>query len=151
MARYTQEQMARLAALSSDIMMATLLIDVTDRVGVLREFRNGTKFIEEAKKTYPQNTLIQNMAPGIEESIQDILSYSIQQRRAAENTYRTRINEAARLLVDDPETKEFKKALINLAQKVAGAAGHGLFGSGEKVSMAEGEFILALKQRFGVA
>ncbi len=151
MARYTQEQMAQLAALSSDIMMATLLIDVTDRVGVLREFRNGTKFIEEAKRAYPQNALIQNMRSGIEESIQEIQSYSIPQRRAAENSYRTRINEAAHLLVDDPETKEFKKVLINLAQKVAGAAGHGIFGSGEKVSMAEGEFILALKRRLGVA
>jgi hypothetical protein len=151
MARYTQEQMARIAVLSSDIMMATLLIDVTDRVGTLREFRNGTKFIDEAKRAYPQNALIQNMRAGIEESIQDIQSYSIAQRRAAENTYRARINEATRFLVDDPETREFKKVLVELAQKVAVAAGHGLFGSGEKVSKAEGEFILALKQRFGVA
>ena len=151
MAGYTQEQMAQIAMLSSDVMMATLLIDVTDRVGILREFRNGTKFIDEAKRAYPQNALVQNMRAGIEESIQDIQSYTIPQRRAAENTYRMRINEAARLLVDDPETREFKKVLVDLAQKVAAAAGHGLFGSGEKVSMAEGEFILALKQRFGVA
>ncbi len=151
MARYTQEQMARIAVLSSDIMMATLLIDVTDRVGILREFRNGTKFIDEAKRAYPQNALIQNMRAGIEESVQDIQSYTIAERRAVENTYRTRINETARLLVDDPETKEFKYVLVDLSKKVAAAAGHGLFGSGEKVSMAEGEFILALKQRFGVA
>ncbi len=151
MARYTQEQMARLAALSSDIMMATLLIDVTDRVGVLREFRNGTKFIEEVKRKYPQNPLIQNMASGIEESIQDIQSYTIPQRRTVENAYRTRINEAVRFLADDAEAREFKTALVNLAQKVAAAAGHGIFGSGEKVSLAEGEFILALKRRLGVA
>ena len=151
MAHYTQEQMDLLASLSSDIMMATLLIDVTDRVGVLREFRNGTRFVEEAKRRYPQNALIQNMAPGIEESIQDILSYKVPQRRATENAYRTRINEAVRLLVDDPETKEFKSVLVNLAQAVAGAAGPGVFGSGEKVSVAEGEFISALKQRFGVS
>jgi hypothetical protein len=151
MVGYTQEQMARIAVLSSDIMMATLLIDVTDRVGILREFRSGTKFIDEAKKAYPQNALVQNMRAGIEESIQDIQSYTIAERRAAENTYRMRINEAAHLLVDDPETKEFKYVLVDLAKKVAAAAGHGLFGSGEKVSMAEGEFILALKQRLGVA
>jgi hypothetical protein len=151
MAGYTQEQMARIAVLSSDIMMATLLIDVTGRIGILREFRNGTKFIDEAKRAYPQNALVQNMRVGIEESIQDIQSYTLAERRAAENTYRTRINEAAHLLIDDPETKEFKYVLVDLAKKVAAAAGHGLFGSGEKVSMAEGEFILALKQRFGVA
>jgi hypothetical protein len=151
MAGYTQEQMARIAMLSSDVMMATLLIDVTGRVGILREFRNGTKFIDEVKRAYPQNGLVQNMRAGIEESIQDIQSYTTAQRRAAENTYRTRINEAARLLVDDPQTREFKKVLIDLAHKIAAAAGHGLFGSGEKVSRAEEEFILALKQRFGVA
>jgi hypothetical protein len=151
MARYTQEQMARLAVLASDIMMATLLIDRTDRIGVLREFHNGTKFIEEAKRTYPQNALIQNMVSGIVESVNDIQSYTIAQRRATENTYRTRINEAARILVDDSEAKEFKYVLVELAKKVAAAAGHGLFGSGEKVSLAEGEFVLALQRLFHVA
>jgi len=151
MAQYTREQLIQLASLSSDILMATLLIDVTDRVGIIREFHSGTKFVEEAKKAYPQNALIQNMAASIEESMQDIQSYTIPQRRAIENTYRTRINETVQLLDNDAEAKEFKTVLLNLAKKVAKAAGHGIFGSGEKVSVDEAEFIQALKQRLGVA
>jgi hypothetical protein len=151
MAQYTREQLARLKALSSDIMTATLLIDVTDRVGVMREFHSGTKFIEEAKQAHPQNALIQNMAAGIEESIQDIKSYTSAQRRAAQNTYRARIDGNLQLLGNDAEAGEFKAVLVDLAQKVAAAAGHGIFGSGEKISSAEAGYIQMLKQRLGVA
>ncbi len=151
MAQYSRVQLIRLASLSSDVIMATLLIDVTDRVGLMREFRNATKYIEEAKSRYPQNVLIQNMAAGVEASMQDIQGYSLSQRRTVGNAYRTRINEAVHLLSHDTEAQEFKTALLNLATKVAEAAGHGLFGSGEKVSRDEADFLLALEQALNVA
>jgi hypothetical protein len=151
MAQYTREQLIRISTLSNDIIMATLLIDVTDYIGLLREFHNATKYIEEAKKRYPQNALIQNIATGVDASIQDIQGYTLTQRRTAENTYRARINEAVSLLDIDAEASEFKAALLVLAKKVAEAAGHGVFGSGEKVSQDETEFLEALKRRLGAA
>ncbi len=150
MAQYSREQLIRLASLSTDVLMATLLIDQTDRVGLLREFSNGTKFIEETKNRYPQNTLIQNMRASIEESMQDIQSYSLPQRRTVGNAYRTRINEALQFLDNDAESQEFKAALFNLATNVAKAAGHGLFGSGEKVSQDEADFLQALQHALDV-
>ncbi len=151
MAQYSREQLIRLASLSTDVLMATLLIDQTDRVGLLREFRNGTKFIEETKNRYPQNALIQNMRASVEESMQDIQSYTLSQRRTVGNAYRTRINEAVQFLDNNAETQEFKVALFNLATKVAEAAGHGVFGTGEKVSRDEADFLHALQQALDVA
>ncbi len=151
MAQYSREQLIRLASLSTDVLMATLLIDQTDRVGLLREFRNGTKFIEETKSRYPQNALIQNMRASVEESMQDIQSYTLPQRRTVGNAYRTRINEAVQFLDNNAETQEFKVALFNLAKKVAEAAGHGVFGTGEKVSRDEADFLHALQQALEVA
>jgi len=151
MAQYTREQLIRISTLSNDIIMATLLIDATDYVGLLREFHNATKYIDEAKREYPQNVLIQNIAAGVDASIQDIQGYTPTQRRTAENTYRARINESVSLLDTDTEAYEFKAALLALAKKVAEAAGHGVFGSGQKVSQDEGEFLEALKRKLGVA
>lgn len=151
MAQYSREQLIRLSSLSSDILMATILIDQTDRVGLLREFHNGTKFVEEAKNKYPQNALIQNMAAGVEASMQDIQGYTLSQRRTVGNAYRTRINEAVQFLSNDTEAQEFKAALLNLATKVAEAAGHGIFGTGEKVSQDESDFLMALQQALDVA
>ena len=151
MAQYSREQLIRLASLSTDVLMATLLIDQTDRVGLLREFRNGTKFIEETKNRYPQNALIQNMRASIEESMQDIQSYTLSQRRTVGNAYRTRINDAVQFLDNDAESHEFKGAFFNLSTKVAEAAGHGVFGTGEKVSRDESDFLHALQQALEVA
>ncbi|GAC1366270.1 MAG: hypothetical protein NVS2B12_06130 [Ktedonobacteraceae bacterium] len=151
MAQYTREQLIRLTVLSSDVVMATLLIDETDRVGLMREFHNATKFIEDTKEMYPQNVLIQNMATSIDASMQDIRSYNLTQRRTVENAYRQRINEAVRLLNNDAETLEYKHALLELAQKVAEAAGHGIFGTGEKVSKEEKDFLQALRRTLGIA
>ncbi len=151
MAQYTREHLIQIATLSNDIIMATLLIDETDHVGLMREFRNATKFIEEAKREKPQNVLIQNMTTGIDASMQEIQGYTLTQRRTAENTYRANINKNVALLSTDVEADEFKTVLYTLAKKVAEAAGHGLFGSGEKVSQDETEFLQALKRRFGIA
>jgi hypothetical protein len=151
MAQYSREQLIRLSTLSNDVLMATLLIDETDHVGLMREFRNGTKFLEDAKKQYPQNALIQNMMAGVESSMQEIQSYTMTERRTAENTYRAHINEKTLLLSTDAEAQEFKTILVALAEKVASAAGFGLFGSGEKVSQDEKEFLEALKRKLGTS
>jgi hypothetical protein len=150
MAQYTQEQKDRFMALSGDILMATLLIDRNDNVGTMREFRDGIKFITSAKNRYPRNALIQNMVVGADKAIQDVQTYTVNERQEAVWAYQRRIDEAVGLLVNDEEAREFKLVLVELAQAVAGAAGFGIFGSGEKVSVAEATFIDALKRRLGV-
>jgi hypothetical protein len=151
MAQYTREQMVRLMALSGDVLMATLLIDRNDNIGTMREFRDGIKYITNAKKKYSGNALIQNMIVGADKSIQEVQVYSVAERQAAVWAYQQRIDETISILVNDEEAKEFKRILVELAQAVAGAAGFGIFGSGEKVSIAEATFIDALKQRLGVS
>lgn len=150
MAQYTQEQMIRLMSLSGDVLMATLLIDRNDNIGTMREFRDGIKYIANAKNKYPRNALIQNMIVGADKSIQEVQAYTVTERQEAVWAYQNRIDETISILANDEEAKEFKRILVELAQAVAGAAGFGIFGTGEKVSVAESTFINALKQRLGV-
>ncbi len=151
MAQYTQEQMIRLMSLSGDVLMATLLIDRNDNIGTMREFRDGIKYIANAKNKYPRNALIQNMIVGADKSIQEVQVYTVSERQEAVWAYQNRIDETISILANDEEAKEFKRILVELAQAVAGAAGFGIFGTGEKVSVAEATFIDALKQRLGVS
>ncbi len=151
MAQYTQEQKAHLMALSGDVLMAMLLIDRNDNIGTLREFRDGTKFITNAKSRYPHNALIQNMIAGADKSIQEVQSYTVGERQKAVWGYQRHIDEALGFLANDEEASEFKFVLVELAKAVAGAAGPGAFGTGEKISMAEATFLDALKRRLGVA
>jgi hypothetical protein len=151
MAQYTQEQMIRLMSLSGDVLMATLLIDRNDNIGTMREFRDGIKYIANAKNKYPRNALIQNMIVGADKSIQEVQAYTVTERQEAVWAYQNRIDETISILANDEEAKEFKRILVELAQAVAGAAGFGIFGTGEKVSVAEATFIDALKQRLGVS
>lgn len=150
MAQYTQEQKSRLMSLSSDVLMATLLIDRNDNVGTLREFRDGIKYINSAKSKYPQNALIQNMMASAELSLQEVQSYTVTERQEVVWAYQRKIDEAIGLLANDAEAREFKVVLLELARAVAGAAGFGVFGTGEKVSVAEATFIDALKRRLGL-
>ena len=151
MAQYTQEQKVRLMALSGDVLMATLLIDRNDNIGTMREFRDGIKYITNVKNKYPRNTLIQDMIVGADKTIQEVQVYTVDERQAAVWAYQKRIDEAISILANDEEAKEFKRVLVELAQAVAGAAGFGIFGTGEKISIAEATFINALKQRLGVS
>ncbi|MBA2393427.1 MAG: hypothetical protein H0V70_11885 [Ktedonobacteraceae bacterium] len=150
MAQYTQEQKARLMALSGDVLMATLLIDRNDNIGTMREFRDGIKYITNTKNKYPHNALIQDMIVGADKSIQEVQVYTVGERQKAVWAYQNRIDETISILANDEEAKEFKRVLVELAQAVAGAAGFGIFGTGEKISVAEATFINALKQRLGV-
>ncbi len=151
MAQYSQEQMIRLMTLSGDVLMATLLIDRNDNIGTMREFRDGIKYITNAKNKYPRNALIQNMIVGADKSIQEVQAYTVSERQEAVWAYQNRIDATISILANDEEAKEFKRILVELAQAVAGAAGFGIFGTGEKVSVAEATFIDALKQRLGVS
>ncbi|MBV9615384.1 MAG: hypothetical protein JO031_08010 [Ktedonobacteraceae bacterium] len=130
--------------------MATLLIDRNDNIGTMREFRDGIKFIAKAKERYPRNALIQDMVEGGDKSIQEVQAYTVGERQEAVWAYQRRIDEAVGLLANDEEAREFKVVLVELAKAVAGAAGFGIFGTGEKVSIAEATFIDALKRRLGV-
>ena len=151
MAQYTREQKARLMALSGDVLMTTLLIDRNDAIGTVREFRDGIKSINNAKNKYPHNALIQDMIAGADKSIQEVQGYTERERQTTVWAYQKRIDEVIALLADDEEAREFKLVLVELAQAVAGAAGPGVFGIGEKVSKAEATFINALKRRLGVS
>ena len=150
MAQYTQEQKVRLMALSGDVLMATLLIDRNDNVGTMREFRDGIKYIANAKKKYPHNALIQDMIVGADKSIQEVQTYTVGERQSAVWAYQKRIDETISILANDEDAEEFKRILVELAQAVAGGAGFGIFGSGEKVSVAEAAFINGLKRRLAV-
>ena len=108
MAQYSQEQMIRLMALSGDVLMATLLIDRNDNIGTMREFRDGIKYITNAKNKYPRNALIQNMIVGADKSIQEVQAYTVSERQEAVWAYQNRIDATISILANDEEAKEFQ-------------------------------------------
>src|SRR5438876_8605283 len=97
MAQYTQEQMGQFMALSSNVLMAMLLIDRNDNIGTMREFRDGIKYITNAKSKYPRNALIQNMMASTDRSIQEVQTYTVTERQEVVWAYQRQIDEAVGL------------------------------------------------------
>lgn len=154
MTQYTAEQKARLMELPEDVVVATMLSDTSGPIGELRERFAGMKAIGEIQQTYPHNALIQSIPREsyLKQALAELVPSSEMDRATSRMTVEQRIDEACSLLSNDAEAQEFKSFLINIAQKVAEAAGSSWTGGGtQRVSQAEAEYIEALKNKLGVA
>jgi hypothetical protein len=154
MTQYTAEQKARLMELPEDVVVATMLADTSGPIGELRERFAGMKAIGDTQQVYPHNALIQSIPRNtyLKQAVAELIPTTEQDRDSSRMLVQQRIDEACSLLSNDAEAQEFKRFLVNIAQKVAEAAGSGWSGGGtQKVSQAEAEYIQALKNRLGVA
>src|SRR5256885_15652193 len=61
MPRYTEEQRARLMALPSAMLTATLVMGATDPVATVRDVLDEMRYFREMREAYPGNDLIQGM------------------------------------------------------------------------------------------
>src|SRR5437763_16856865 len=103
MPRYTGEQRARLVALPSAMLAATLVIGVADPVATLRDVIDEMRYFREVREAYPDNDLIQGMLQDAENPLPGLHLPSISDREAVLHSLHQYIEEASAFLANDTE------------------------------------------------
>jgi len=148
MPRSPEEQRARLMALPSAMLAATLVIGVADPVATLRDVIDEMRYFREVREAYPDNDLIQGMLQDAENPLPGLLLPSISDREAVLHALHQYIEEASAFLGNDTEAKEFKAFLTALTGMVAEDVEKGQFGSDPAIEQAQMEYLRTLKQQF---
>ncbi len=148
MPRSPEEQRARLMALPSAMLAATLVIGVADPVATLRDVIDEMRYFREVREAYPDNDLIQGMLQDAENPLPGLLLPSISDRESVLHALHQYIEEASAFLGNDTEAKEFKAFLTALTGMVAEDVEKGQFGSDPAIEQAQMEYLRTLKQQF---
>ena len=150
MPRSPEEQRARLMALPSAMLAATLVIGVADPVATLRDVIDEMRYFREVREAYPDNDLIQGMLQDAENPLPGLHLPSISDREAVLHALHQYIEEASAFLGNDTEAKEFKAFLTALTGMVAEDVEKGQFGSDPAIEQAQMEYLRTLKQQFSL-
>ena len=150
MPRYTEEQRARLMALPSAMLTATLVMGVADPVATARDVIDEMRYFREVREAYPDNDLIQGMFQDAENPLPGFHLSSISDREAVLHALHQYIEEASALLGNDTEAKEFKAFLAALTEMVAEDVEKGQFGSDPAIEQVQMKYLKTLKQQFSL-
>ena len=150
MPRYTEEQRARLMALPSAMLTATLVMGATDPVATVRDVLDEMRYFREMREAYPDNDLIQGMLQDAENPLPGLHLSSSSDREAVLHALHQYIEEAGALLGNDTEAKEFKAFLAALTEMVAEDVEKGQFGSDPAIEQAQMKYLRTLKQQFSL-
>ena len=150
MPRYTEEQQARLVALPSAILLATLVMGVADPMAILRDVIDSMRYFREVKEAYPDNALIQGMFQDAKNPLPGLHLSSLSDKEAVLHELHQYIEETSALLGNDTEAKEFKAFLAALWEMVAKDVEKGKFGSDPKIEQAQRKYLGVLKQQFSL-
>jgi hypothetical protein len=146
---FTQQQLSAAAELPNVIIQGMITVDGTTYGSVVREFVALGKFIDEAQVAYANNLLVQsallrfideegNIQTGLDaERIEHIPPDQVLEG----------VDIVMEVLAGLPETPGYKQFIFTLAERIAGAAGGGLFGSGNRISQEEAALLEALRVR----
>ncbi len=150
MPRYTEEQRARLMALPSAMLMATLVMEAADPMATLRDVIDEMRYFREVKEAYPDNSLIQGMFQDAENPLPGLHLSSLSNREVVLHELHQYVEEASALLENDTEAKEYKACLAALVEMVAADVEKGKFGSDPAIEQAQKKYLEALKQQFSL-
>lgn len=150
MPRYTEEQRARLMALPSAMLMATLVMGTADPMATLRDVIDEMRYFREVKEAYPDNSLIQGMFQDVENPLPGLHLSSLSDREAVLHELHQYIEETSALLGNDTEAKEFKAFLAALSEMVAEDVDQGKFGSDPAIEKAQRKYLKTLKRQFSL-
>jgi hypothetical protein len=146
---FTQQQLSAAAELPNVIIQGMITVDGTTYGSVVREFVALGKFIDESQVAYANNLLVQsallrfideegNIQTGLDaERIEHIPPDQVLEG----------VDIVMEVLAGLPETAGYKQFIFTLAERIAGAAGGGLFGSGNRISQEEAALLEALRVR----
>ena len=150
MPQYTGEQRARLVALPSAMLAATLVMGVANPVATLGDVIDEMRYFREVREAYPDNDLIQGMFQDSEDPLPGLQLSSISDREAVLHALHQYIEEASGLLGNDTEAKEFKAFLAALTEMVAEDVAKGQFGNDLAIEQAQMKYLKTLKKQFSL-
>lgn len=138
MSSYLEPDRTRLMDAAAEVLLAAVAADRTGPIAYFREIMAAGRYLYDARRRYRDNALIQELFAHTEEREVD-LGEVTQEKLLA------RIDEVGRILTNDDEAREFKRFLVELAERVVGASRQGLFG--HKVTENERAFLEELRRR----
>src|SRR5690606_6157249 len=138
MSTYLEPDRTRLMDAAAEVLLAAVAADRTGPIAYFREIMAAGRYLYDARKRYRDNALIQELFAHTEEREVDL-------DEVTQDKLLARIDEVGRILVDDDEAQEFKRFLVELAERVVGASRQGLFG--HRITENERAFLVALRRR----
>lgn len=115
--------------------------------GKLREAKSIADYVRSAGEKYQDNAIIQQLIDGL---LMDKDGIEINTSEVDLNKILRDAGQKSALLDELGESgQQIKAFIIGLVEHIAGAAGSGLFGTGQKVSAEEAAFITELKAQLG--
>jgi hypothetical protein len=145
MSNYSPEQLQGLAEGVNGVLGGVMQAGGSGLFGMLREGMAAMGFLKEMQERFADNELIQQVL-GL------VLERGTQPAEALPESadYLGQIQGALGNLQGDALGEQFKHMLYEFAERVAGAAGQGIFGTGAKVNQGEADFLVQLKQMLGL-
>jgi hypothetical protein len=148
MSRYTEEQLIRLMALPTVVLLAVLMMSVTDAAIKLRDVIEGMDFIPEVKQAYPDNVLIQGIFADPEYPLRALHLSSLSDHEAVWRALRLYSEDVGALMGVDSESTEFRAFLAALVQKLAKDVASGLFGHDPAIIQAQRNYLRTIELQF---
>jgi hypothetical protein len=149
MTNLSPDQIQSLVQAALKILQGIMSIGSGTVVGIMREGSAAFSYLKEAEGKFAGNVIIQQMIQGMRAKPADPDAPHEDDDKDA----MTLLNEAAGtfgLLGIDEASMNVKRFLLELTAKVAGAAGSGILGTGQKISEQEQDFINQLRGILGV-
>jgi hypothetical protein len=123
-------------------------------IGKIRETRSISEFMGSAAENYAGNPLVEGIIgalTGGSDEFKDLLDDAPDLGNLDLDSVLATVTEADGLLAGFGEVgTQFKLFLMDLVGKVVTASGSGLFGTGQKVSEQEAQYVSALRERLGL-
>lgn len=141
MSDYSDDQRALLLDAAAEVLIAAVAAERTGPIGYFREILAAGRYLYDARRRYRDNALVQQLFSHAEERSVDL-------DEVTREKLLSRLAEVGEIVHDDDEGREFKRFLLELAERVAEASRSGLFG--RRLSSNETVFLEELKQRLGL-
>lgn len=128
---------------AATVLLATVAAERSGPVAYFAEMTAAGTFLYEARDRYRDNALVQELYARHSEKSVDLSAESV-----TRESLMLDIDRIAKVLRRDAEGMEFRRFLLELAERVARASRTGWFGP--RVSDAEARFLLELRDRLGL-
>lgn len=142
--RYSDEEHELLMEAAATVLLATVAADRSGPVAYFNEMTAAGTFLYDARERYRDNSLVQELYARHEESEIDEEPSPVTSESLLAD-----IDRIDAILRRDREGTEFRRFLVELAERVAKAGRVRWFGP--RLSEREADFLIDLRRRLGVA
>ncbi|MCS6836519.1 MAG: hypothetical protein NZ750_10930 [Anaerolineae bacterium] len=149
MSDHNNDQVRSLVDALNNVMVGLMKVGGSGTFGMVREGMAAVSFLREARESFSGNQLIQQVIETVMNRVQGGSSEESVAYDQPEDAMLAQIGAAVAGLQGE-DGLQFRQMLLQFAEKVASAAGQGLFGSGEKISSGEANFLAKLQQVLGL-